>query len=173
MQLTVENVGSSNLNTEGSVSAVAPQKKTIHRFKPGQSGNPAGRPKGSVSPATRFRNKLAAHGDELLDLALAQVRKGEGKSNTLLVNLLTFIVGQQRGELAAVKIEGMAEAKTYEEKLQALETAVVNGEISPDASKLIVDQLKTAEEARQLNAINDRIRRLEGRLIAGESVRVA
>lgn len=180
MQEVIENqagidpkVGSGETDVEKSVLASAPQKKPIHRFKPGVSGNPNGRPKGSVSPATRFRNKLAEHGDELLELALAQVRKGEGKSNTLLVNLLTFVVGQQRGELAAVSIPAMAEAKTYEDKLLALEAAVVNGEISPDASKLIVDQLKTSEEAKQLRILNDELAILKAKVIEGSARRVA
>lgn len=149
-------------------------QKNPHRFLPGNTHSVGkGRPKGSVSPATRFRNKLAEHGDELLELALAQVRKGEGKSNTLLVNLLTFVVGQQRGELAAVSIPAMAEAKTYEDKLQALESAVVNGEISPDAAKLIVDQLKTAEEAKQLRELNDELRILKAQVIEGTARRIA
>lgn len=158
-------------SAEKALPGESPQKKST-LFQPGWKGGP-GRPKGSVSPATRFRNKLAEHGDELLELALAQVRKGEGKSNTLLVNLLTFIVGQQRGELATVSIPAMAEAKTYEDKLQALEAAVVNGEISPDASKLIVDQLKTAEEAKQLRELNDELQYLKAQVIEGTARRVA
>ena len=172
MQQIIENevVGESDI--ESDCLPVSPQKKR-GGFQPGVSGNPNGRPKGSLSPATRFRNKLAEHGDELIELALKQVRSGESKSNTLLVNLLTFVVGQQRGELAAVKIEGMAEAQTYEEKLQALENAVVNGDISPDAAKLIVDQLKTSEEAKQLRALNEEIRMMKARLVNGSAVRIS
>lgn len=168
---TAEKVGGGESDIGESSLADPPQKKS-HLFQPGWKGGP-GRPKGSVSPATRFRNKLAEHGDELIDLALKQVRSGESKSNTLLVNLLTFVVGQQRGELAAVRIEGMAEAVTYESKLQALEDAVVNGDISPDAAKLIVDQLKTSEEAKQLRQLNDELRILKAQVIEGTARRVA
>lgn len=167
-----ENVRGGKVETESPVLAELPQKKVAHRFQPGNAGGP-GRPKGSVSPATRFRNKLAEHGEELLTLALKQVREGGSRNNALLTNLLTFVVGQQRGELAAVSIPAMAEAKTYEEKLQALESAVVNGEISPDASKLIVDQLKTAEEAKQLRELNDELRFLKAQVIEGNARRVA
>lgn len=35
-----------------------------HRFKPGQSGNPTGRPKGSVSLSRLIREELEANGAE-------------------------------------------------------------------------------------------------------------
>lgn len=171
MSETIEMMAGGKAEVENSLSNETPQKKST-LFQPGWKGGP-GRPKGSVSPATRFRNKLAEHGDELLELALAQVRKGEGKSNALLVNLLTFVVGQQRGELAAVSIPAMAEAKTYEDKLEALEAAVINGEISPDASKLIVDQLKVAEEAKELRRLNDELAFLKAQVIEGTARRIA
>lgn len=168
---TAEMVGGGETGSEEAVLADSPQKKS-NLFQPGWKGGP-GRPKGSLSPATRFRNKLAEHGDELLELALAQVRKGEGKSNTLLVNLLNFVIGQQRGELAAVSIPAMSQARTYEDKIQALESAVVNGEISPDASKLIVDQLKVSEEAKLLRELHDEMRILKAQVIEGSARRVA
>lgn len=165
-----EKVGIGESETKNVSVTDIPQKKST-LFQPGWKGGP-GRPKGSLSPATRFRNKIAEHGDELIDIALERVRKGDSKSNTLLVNLLTFVVGQNRGELAAVKVEGLSEAVTYTQKLGALERAVANGEISPDASKLIVDQLKAAEQARLMNTINDRIAQLEGVVINGQAKRV-
>lgn len=164
-----EKVGIGESETKNVSVTDIPQKKST-LFQPGWKGGP-GRPKGSVSPATRLRNEMAAHGEKIFNELMRQIDSGKAKPRDL-IGALQFIVGPLRGEMGAVKVEGLSEAVTYTQKLEALERAVANGEISPDASKLIVDQLKAAEQARLMNTINDRIAQLEGVVINGQAKRV-
>jgi len=48
-----------------------------HYYKPGQSGNPSGRPKGAVTKVTIMRNKLAAGDVTIIPVLLAKAAAGD------------------------------------------------------------------------------------------------
>lgn len=59
------------------------------RFKPGRSGNPAGRPKGRRNRATVLREALAGLGDtEIVERTVAQAKRGNPRAVRLLFNVL-------------------------------------------------------------------------------------
>lgn len=77
------------------------------RFKPGQSGNPAGRPKGSVSIVAALRRALEENprlADELARVFIERARKGEFR---FLKELLDRIDGPATQRLAAPEDEPM------------------------------------------------------------------
>lgn len=139
------------------------------RVLPGSaSPNPNGRPKGSLSPATRMRNKLATHGEELLELALEQVRGG--RNAALLSDLLKFIIAQHRSEIAPVDLPEAAAAGTYDQRLEAINQAVLRGEVSADVAKTIIDGFKAGEEAKRLQLLSGEIEALKAKIIDGRGL---
>ena len=51
------------------------------KFKPGQSGNPSGKPKGTLNNKTRWLKLLESHADELVAQAIELAQSGD--TNTL------------------------------------------------------------------------------------------
>ncbi len=51
------------------------------KFKPGQSGNPSGKPKGTLNNKTRWLQLLESHADELVKEAINLAKSGD--ANTL------------------------------------------------------------------------------------------
>lgn len=84
-----------------------------HRFKPGQSGNPKGRPKGTVNLKTDLAKELSEQirireGDRnfkiskqraMIKALVAKALKGDPRSATILIGLIAKLIEpQQSGE---------------------------------------------------------------------------
>ena len=142
------------------------------RFLPGN--RPPGRPAGCVSSVTKARQVLANHTEELIGLALEQVR--QGKANALLAELLRFSMPQARSQLAAIAIPGAADAMAmgdFDGALAEITRATLDGEISPDAAKVATEQVKSAEEAKRLRALAEQVEKLSAKVIEGQARRVS
>lgn len=170
--------GTKGVNRQGAVKRTSlPDSRGIlqdpqtGRFLPGNKGG--GRPPGSVSAATRARELLGLHAEELVTIALEQVR--EGKNAALLSDLLRFAMPQQRSQLQNIIVPEAAQALErgeFELALGAVTQAVLNGELSPDAAKTVTDSIRTAEEAKRLKSLQERVEDLTRRVIEGSARRV-
>lgn len=142
------------------------------RFLPGN--RPPGRPAGCVSSVTKARQVLANHTEELIGLALEQVRAG--KANALLSELLRFSMPQARSQLANVQIpaaEACMAVGDFDGALAAITQSVLSGETSPDAAKSLTDQIRAAEEAKRLRTLAEQVEKLSAKVIEGQSRRVS
>lgn len=141
------------------------------RFLPGNKAG--GRPLGSVSASTRAREILSLHAEELVAMALELVR--EGKNAALLSDLLRFAMPQQRSQLQNILVPEAAEALErgeFESALGAVTKAVLNGQLSPDAAKTVTDSIRSAEEAKRIKHLQDRVDELSRRVIEGSGRRI-
>lgn len=141
------------------------------RFLPGNRAG--GRPLGSVSAATRAREILTQHAEELVALAIEQVR--EGRNTALLSDLLRFAMPQQRSQLQNILVPDAAAALKrgdFDAALGAVTQSVLNGELSPDAAKTVTDSIRLAEEAKRLKSLQDKVDELSRRVIEGSVRRV-
>lgn len=128
------------------------------KWKPGQSGNPAGKLKGLPDRRRLLREKIEGHADELIALALSQARAGD---TTALAMLLSRAVAPVRAEAAPVAFQRPAGTSASDWARSVL-AAVADGQLAPDTAKHLIDAIGAAENIRLVGEIEARVAKLEG-----------
>lgn len=73
-----------------------------NKFKPGESGNPDGRPKGSKDKRTQYRELFEPHADDLIQKAIDLALDGD---TTCLKMCIDRLVSPFRAKNATVTLE--------------------------------------------------------------------
>lgn len=131
----------------------------MSRFKPGESGNPAGRPKGSVNRQLAELREAAA---KVLPLVVEKALAGDADAQKLIL------------DRALPRVKPMSPAEPFMlpsgdllDQVQTVLRQVAAGELSPTSAVEVVGMVATAakvEEIDQLrNEVNSLKRVLEGR----------
>lgn len=121
------------------------EKQTSGRFKPGQSGNPAGRPKGSVNLITRAaQEKLAERVDEILEQAISLATSGDIHALKLLIPRLLPEVKEQ--PLPVLDLPHIGSVEDLPAFADTVLEAVSSGAMPPVTAGQLMDaaKLKTA-----------------------------
>ena len=137
-------------------------KKQDTRFKPGQSGNPAGKPKGLRNRATlALEALLDGEAEELTRKAIELAKGGDMAALRLC---LDRIVPPRKDRHVAFALPAMNEPVDAVKGLASIVAAVASGELTPsEASELT----KLVEGyARVLETVDheERLRALEGKI---------
>jgi len=128
------------------------------RFKPGQSGNPAGRKKGSRNHITKL---LAALEKDLPQLiAAVKARALEGDTAALRL-LLERLIPTKKSESSLVVIENIDSAKTLTEKSTLIMDAIANGRIPPDVGSSLISALGNTAKIMEIDDLQKRVEALE------------
>lgn len=117
------------------------------RFQPGQSGNPAGRPKGSPNMLTRaMQARLAERAEDILDRVITLAAAGNMNALKLLVPRLLPEVREQ--PLPALDLPPVRSVEDLPAFADAVLDAVREGVIAPATAGQLMDaaKLKTAAE---------------------------
>lgn len=125
----------------------------MSRFKPGQSGNPAGRAKGSVN---RQLSALREAADKVLPLVVEKALAGDADAQRLILDRA----------LPRVKAVTPAEAFTLPEgdllaQVQAVLRQVADGELSPTAAAEVVGMVATAAKVEEIDVLRNEINSLK------------
>lgn len=124
------------------------KKQAGGRFQPGQSGNPAGRPKGSPNMLTRaMQARLAERADDILDRVITLAAAGNMNALKLLVPRLLPEVREQ--PLPALDLPPVRSVEDLPAFADAVLDAVREGVIAPATAGQLMDaaKLKTAAES--------------------------
>lgn len=130
------------------------------KFQPGQSGNPAGKPKGAKDKRTAFRDLLTPHADELIRKAVALAKKGDP---TCLRLCLERIVPALKSEGAPVSLPALADAATLSDQGRVILRAVAEGSLSPDRAGTLLQAVAAQARAVEVDELARRIEALEAR----------
>ncbi len=134
--------------------------KTGGRFQKGQSGNPAGRRKGVPNKVSRkVIERIAEHGDELLDVVIAQALDGD--MTALKLCLERLCPPQKEMPLPAVKLPDIAQPEDLPKATQALVQAGASGAMTASALVAMTAVVRAHVDAVQTAELAQRIRRLE------------
>lgn len=134
----------------------SPVKERRTTWKPGQSGNPAGRAPG----VERVRQLLKPHSEELVKKAYEMAMAGDTVALRLCIDR---IAPPPRAEFALASIPGIALAGSMSDKARAIVDAVGNAVISPDAAAMLLGALASATKIIEADELADRLAALEAR----------
>jgi hypothetical protein len=130
-------------------------KIPANQWKPGQSGNPAGRPPGQ-SAITRLRAQLEPDAPQILETMVAAAKGGDVQAARLILEriLPSFKPTEQAMELAL-------EGKTLTDKGRAVLDAVSAGELAPGHGSQLIAAIGTLARVAEIDDLERRIAELE------------
>jgi hypothetical protein len=135
------------------------------RFQPGKSGNPAGKPKGARHRVTLLAEKLMSDDAEAIVKKVVDAAKsGDLTAAKIVLDRIAPVRKDCHVTFELPKIATVSDAITAN---AAILKAVADGELTPDeaasVSRLVEGHIKIIDVA----DIDERLRRLEGRLPNG------
>lgn len=130
----------------------------MSRFKPGQSGNPAGRPRRGTATAEILRAILAEQAGEVVQLVVDAALAGDLQAARLV---LERVLPPLRPQAAPVEVLALAGASTLTEKAGAILAAAGAGEISPDVAAHLLAALGGVARIAEIDELMRRVAALE------------
>lgn len=128
------------------------------RWKPGQSGNPAGRKPGTGEVAA-LRAAIAQHVPTILEnLAAAALAGDVGAARLLLERVLPPIKAQEQAAPVALPADG-----SLTEQGRAVVQAVAGGELAPSQGAALLGALGTLAKLAETDELAARIAALEAK----------
>jgi len=128
------------------------------RWKPGESANPAGRPRGSKNPSTKLREMIDAEAI-VKKLETAALAGDVQAARTLLERALPVY----RATAEPVKVDGIEGADTLTDKARVVLEAVADGRVPPDIGAQLVTAIGTVARVAEVDELLRRIEALEKR----------
>lgn len=128
------------------------------KFKPGQSGNPRGRPKGA-SKSEKVRALLQPHAKELVKIAVDKALKGDMAALKLC---LERILPPLKAQAPAVEIPALKDAEGLSQMGEAIIQAAAAGKIAPDTASALLSALSAQGHLVEIEDLQARIEALEG-----------
>lgn len=131
------------------------------RFQPGQSGNPAGRPKGSRALRFKALDDLADEAAE--DIAKAVIEKAKGGDIMAASRVFERVWPPRKGTPIAFDLPPIDKAEDLPAAIASVTRQVSTGDLTPDEGTLIVSLLEaqrraieTGDHAQRLTALEER-----------------
>ena len=135
---------------------------TDTRFKPGQSGNPAGRPEGSRAKALLALDKLGEEAAQ--DIVKAVINKAKAGDLQAAVPILSRVWPPRRGGRVVFDLPNVTTAAELPGAIADIGRQVSEGAISPDEGSMIVALLEAQRKAIETSELAERIAALEARM---------
>jgi Family of unknown function (DUF5681) len=132
----------------------------ITKFKPGQSGNPNGRPK-DKTPATLIRKSIADGLPEIIKALIAKAKEGDVAAAKVLLDRVCPALKPQALPISLRVNGGLVEQG--DEVIRA----TLAGEIPPDIGSQLIAALSNQGKLIDLEELADRLKRIERQLEAG------
>jgi len=134
-------------------------KQSGGRFKPGQSGNPAGRPKGARHKALQA---LDAMGEEAAkEIMAAVVQSAKGGDMRAAEILLRRLWPERKGRPVTFDLPTIAAPADVVNGLASVAQAMAAGELTPDEASAVAAVLETQRRALETTDLEARIAALE------------
>lgn len=131
------------------------EKKTT-KWKPGQTGNPKGRPPGQ-SEITRLRAAIAEHVPSILEQLVTAAQGGDVQAARLI---LERVLPPIKAIEQAVELQ-LPDGGTLTAQGRAVLSAVAGGELAPSQGAALLGAIGTLARVTEIDELNARITLLE------------
>ena len=125
-------------------------------FQKGQSGNPAGKPKGAKDKRTALRELLQPHAAQLVQKAVKLALDGD---TTALRICIDRIIPAAKAKDSPISLEGLTGSPT--EQAQAVVNALTTGALTPDEANSVMTVLTAQMRVIEVDELEKRIAALE------------
>ena len=132
-----------------------------NKFKPGESGNPDGRPKGSPDKRTQYRELFEPHADDLIQKAIEMALAGD---TTCLKMCIDRLVSPFRAINATVTLDDIE--GTLTEKGEKIINAMGKGELSPSDASSMLTALAAQSRILEIDELEKRVLKLEAKNVS-------
>ena len=131
------------------------------RWQPGQSGNPAGRPRGSRNAALLALDAIGAEGAaEVMQAVVGAAKAGDMRAADILLRRLW---PEGKGRPVAFTLPPMRAAADIVPALAAVADAVAAGDLSPEEGHAVAGIVEVQRRAIETADLERRLLALEGR----------
>lgn len=136
-------------------------KKGGHRFQPGQSGNPAGKPRGTRHRATQLAQTLMEGGiEDAVNVVLQAAKSGDIQAAKVIIDKLLPAV---RERPVTIDLPDVTTATGVSEAQTAVLKALADGEIAPGEATAIAGVIEARRRSIETMELEQRVAALEGK----------
>jgi len=129
------------------------------KFKPGKSGNPAGRKPGSKDKRTELRELLRPHAADLINKAVEMALAGDSAAMRICIDrIVPTLKSTSESVSAALPIIG-----TLDEQASAIFKFAASGDISTDNAAQLINMLSSQCRIKEVTDFETRLQALEKR----------
>ena len=129
------------------------------KFQKGQSGNPAGKPRGAKDRRTELRALFQPRSGELVNKAIEMALSGDAACLRLCIDRL---VAPIKAQDTAAPIEGL-DAGSLADQGRAVMAGVAAGTLTPDQAATLLHAIASQAKIIEVDELEQRIARLEER----------
>ncbi len=128
------------------------------KFRPGQSGNPMGRPRGIKDRRQRYIESIEEVVPEILELIKQKALEGD---TTAIKLVLERVLPLRRAEEWVVELEALRGAETLSLKAMAVINAIADGEVSTEAGANLMNSIGHLAKIIETDELCRRVEALE------------
>lgn len=141
------------------------KKKHPAAFKPGQSGNPAGKPKGAKNHATRaLLHLMEGSAEQIAKAVLTAAKGGDMAAAKFVLERIVPAAKERPLSLHLPPIESPTDIATAQ---SAILQAVAAGEITPSEGTTLAGIVEARRKALETDELAQRLAELEARMEGG------
>ncbi len=136
-----------------------------HRWKPGQSGNPKGKPRGTRHRKTLMSQAIVDEVQAVLDVVIEKAKAGDMTAASLL---MARVIPTLRPRAEKVEFALDTRGSLLAQGEQVLQ-AIANAELEPDVGKSLLDSIGAFATLKQVDELSERIDALEQRATSADA----
>lgn len=147
------------VSTNENPSWLAAHQTTRQGWSPGQSGNPKGRPKGSLNRKSLLAEELEKEGSAIAKVVIAAAKGGDIQAANIVLQRVAPPL-KARSEKVTFTLDS---SQSLTEQARQVLQAIANGEIDPDTGKLLIECISGFAGLKEIDELATRLNAIEAR----------